>query len=91
MPGGVAIHVGGVCPQCGTNGYATKYSLAHVLLCVFIFPIGLLCLLAPVKVCTASGHEYGLGATLRSFVGVIIGLFACLVIGIVILSAIGSH
>ena len=91
MPGGVAIHVGGVCPQCGTNGYATKYSLAHVLLCVFIFPIGLLCLLAPIKVCTASGHEYGLGATLRSFVGVIIGLFACLVIGIAILIAIGSH
>lgn len=65
FPQGVDANVGlslgrGVCPKCFATQYVTKYTLWHALVCIFVFPLGLLCLLAPVNVCRC-GHRYGLG------------------------------
>jgi hypothetical protein len=57
---------GAVCPQCGEANSTIKYSPAHILICSCFFPLGLLCLLAPIKRCTKCGYQYGPGAFLRS-------------------------
>ena|SRR5450631_215146 len=84
MQGGVAVRLGGTCPKCRAHSYSTKYSFAHFLICVCLFPFGLLCLLAPVKHCNGCGNEYGLGAFLRSMVWFIVGffIFAFIVLGV---------
>jgi hypothetical protein len=84
------MNVGAACPNCQARGYSRKYSLAHLLICIVFFPIGLLCLLSPVKRCNGCGHEYGLGRFLRSTVWFVVGLVVVAAIGIGIVSA-NSH
>lgn len=81
--GAVVVNAGGVCGRCGEPTFTTHYSLAHVILCIVLFPLGLLCLLAPVKRCYRCGNAYGLGAFLRSFVWGVIAL-------VVLLMAVGA-
>lgn len=86
MPAGPQVNVGATCPNCHARSYSTKYSLAHLFICLLLLPIGLLCLLFPVKRCNGCGHEYGLGRFLRSTVWFVVGLvvLAAMGIGIVI-------
>ena len=60
---------GAACPQCFSTLYYRKYTVWHFLIALFLFPVGLLFLLAPVQRCE-NGHSYGLG---KWIINIIIG------------------
>jgi len=67
---------GSVCPQCKeTTGFTNTYSMWHWVLAILFFPLGLLCLLFPIKVCARCGTTFGAGVQMAKTVRIIAILY----------------
>ena len=67
---------GSVCPQCkAATGFADTYSMWHWVLAILFFPLGLLCLLFPIKVCARCGTTFGAGVQMAKIVRIIAILY----------------
>ena len=67
---------GSVCPQCKEpTGFVNTYSMWHWVLALLFFPIGLLCLLFPIKVCARCGTTFGAGVQMAKTVRIIAILY----------------
>jgi hypothetical protein len=65
------LQTGAACPRCFSTLYFKQYTLWHVLIAIFLFPIGLLFFFAPIRVCE-NRHKYGLGKWLIGIIQVLL-------------------
>ena len=76
---------GSVCPQCKeTTGFANTYSMWHWVLAILFFPLGLLCLLFPIKACARCGTTFGAGVQMAKTVRIIAILYLSAILLIVV-------
>jgi RNA polymerase subunit RPABC4/transcription elongation factor Spt4 len=69
------------CPKCFGYSYGARFTWAHLLVAVVLFPVGLLMFLAPIKRCQC-GAEYGVGRFIVSLcVWIAVFVAVCLLLG----------